>query len=162
MFSTVVNDQSQCSAERNHLRARKKNPKHEPLAHTYCLCNEDHTGLHLSKKVRHMLRRPASTAAPVPLWTCVAAAELTGLACLGAIRESVLRSEAPLESPDWLESHLPNGLALCHQTVEQHRGLGGVKKKRELLYDRKRRGTGVREKERKMSLPMYVRWYRLL
>lgn len=73
-------------------------------------------------------------------------------ACLGAIRESVLRSEAPLESPDWLESHLPNRLALCHQTVEQQRGLGGVKKKRRegaFIWQRERQGTSVRGKERK-------------
>lgn len=69
MFSTMLNDQSQCSAERNHFKGMlKKNNISllQPLAHTYGLCNEDHAGLHLSKKVRHMLR-PASTAAPVPL-----------------------------------------------------------------------------------------------
>lgn len=88
----------------------------------------------------------------------------SGWACLpawGQLGSWALWSEAPLGSPDWLESHLPNRLAPCHQTMEQQRGLGGVKGEKELLYDRERRGTSVRGKERKMSLPMYVRWQRL-
>lgn len=60
------------------------------------LCNEDHIGLHLSKKVRHMLRRPASPAALVPLWTCVAAAELTSLPAWGQ-----LESRSYGQRPPW-------------------------------------------------------------
>lgn len=96
-----------------------------------------HSGFHLSKKVIHTLRRPARTTALVPLWTCVAAAKLP--ACLPAWRQlgsRVLWSEAPLGSPDWLESHLPNRLAPCHQTIEQQRGSGGVKKERERKKER--------------------------
>lgn len=64
-----------------------------------------------------------------PLWTCAAAAWPAGRpACLGAIKEPGPCGQwPPLGCPDWLESHLPNRLAPCHKTTEQHWAKGGAR-----------------------------------
>lgn len=83
-----------------------------PYVYTYGPCDVQ-SGLYLTKKVITCWGGVANTAAPAPVsmccsdWTC-------SPACLEAIREWVLQSEAPLESPDWLETHLPNRLEPCH------------------------------------------------
>lgn len=80
-----------------------------------------------------------------PLWTCVAAAEpCSQPACLpawGQLGSRALWSEAPLGSPDWLESHLPNRLASCHKPMEKQRGLRGVKERKP--WQRERQGAQV-------------------
>lgn len=76
-------------------------------------------------------------------------------ACLpawGQLGSRALRSEGPLASPDWLESHLPNRLAPCHQTVEQQRGLGGVEyRERALIWQRETGHKCWRKRKKNVS-----------
>ena len=82
----------------------------------------------------HVLQRLSLPACP-PAW--------------GQLGSRALWSEAPLGSADWLESHLPNRLAPCHQTMEKQRGLGGVGK-RKSSYTTERRSTS-RKGEKNVS-----------
>lgn len=63
-------------------------------------------------------------------WTLQPACLPACLPAWGQLGSRALWSEAPLGSPDWLESHLPNRLASCHKPMEKQRGLRGVKRKK--------------------------------
>lgn len=135
-----------------------------PWVHTYGPCDV-HAGLHLAKKVIYMPwgGGAANAAAPAPASMCCSdwsrsPARPPASRQLGS---GFSRRRPPWKALiDWRLIFLTGSWNPATKTREQRRGSGGATK---LFYDREgeRQGTNVQGKERKMSLLMFVRWYRL-
>lgn len=132
-----------------------------PWVYTYGPCNV-HTGLHLAKKVIYMPWEGGQlTQRHWPLWACVAVTEAARPPAWRQLGSGFYIRRPPWKALiDWRLIFLTGSWNPATKTTEQRRGSGGATK---LLYDREgeRQGTNVQGKERKMSLLMFVRWYRL-
>lgn len=96
-----------------------------------------------------------------PLWACVAVTEAARPPAWRQLGSGFYIRRPPWKALiDWRLIFLTGSWNPATKTTEQRRGSGGATK---LLYDREgeRQGTNVQGKERKMSLLMFVRWYRL-
>lgn len=96
-----------------------------------------------------------------PLWACVAVTEAARPPAWRQLGSGFYSQRPPWKALiDWRLIFLTGSWNPATKTTEQRGGSGGATR---LLYDREgeRQGTNVQGKERKMSLLMFVRWYRL-